>query len=349
MNTRHESVESELSVRAWRFDGVYAERELVDALFAKDVVQLTREDGSTLRFLANQVTPSDDTDREQRNFALPDGTLLVIDTPQRAPIAAPRDSKIERWIKSKGATLFSVFAVLVLPAALLTVVIPGAVNLAAPHIPLTWETALGETVFSSLMKTQFQPSDLSSEHKARLTARFDELKASVGLGSARLEFAGGIPNAFALPGGIVVITDQMVQLLDNDDRVAAVLAHELGHVANRHGLRGIATHTIAAQVLTVALTHDQLSQRVVDLVAQRALTARYSQQSEREADRFACELLVKTQRSARSLAETFERFYVLAERYNVNLDSGSYTSTHPPVDTRIAALRACAKELEAAR
>lgn len=320
MNTHDVGVENVTRVRARRFDGFGAGGEIVEVRHQDNQLCLTCADGASLHFVASQVVATDDTDDLQRNFVLPDGTLLIFDSAQNGLALASSRSRIERWIKNKHATLLAVIAVLALPALILTIIVPGAVNRLAPSIPLTWEAALGESVFASLKKTNFLPSNLQIEHKARLTARFDTLKKSAGIESARLEFVGGLPNAFALPGGIVTITDQMVHLLDNDDRIAAVLAHELGHVKQRHALRGIATHTIAAQVLTVALTHDQLTQKVVDLVAQRSLTAKYSQQREREAD-----------------------------RYRVNLDSGSYTSTHPPVNTRIAAARACAQEFDAAR
>ncbi len=46
-------------------------------------------------------------------------------------------------------------------------------------------------------------------------------------------------NAFALPGGIVIVTDQLMQLAEHDDEILAVLAHEIGHVKHRHVLRGL--------------------------------------------------------------------------------------------------------------
>ena len=53
----------------------------------------------------------------------------------------------------------------------------------------------------------------------------------------RVEFRAGEVNAFALPGGIIVVFDELVELAGDDERVLGVLGHELGHVVHRHSTR----------------------------------------------------------------------------------------------------------------
>lgn len=61
-------------------------------------------------------------------------------------------------------------------------------------------------------------------------------------------------NAFALPDGTLVVTDELVELAgDNDDEVLAVLAHELGHIHERHGLRLLRTQGLSGEPLAVML------------------------------------------------------------------------------------------------
>ena len=53
-------------------------------------------------------------------------------------------------------------------------------------------------------------------------------------------------NAFALPGNIVILLDEMVGFTDDDDVIAGVLAHEAGHVINQHSMRAVARSTVIA-------------------------------------------------------------------------------------------------------
>jgi Zn-dependent protease with chaperone function len=328
------------------FDGQRADGESVwlDCGSAASSWQIHRADGSVEAHPSSSFQVTDDTDRMQRTFTLDDGRQLQLLAP-RADVIHGRDaSRIERWIRATRNGWFSALAVMLVPAFLLTLAIPSAVNLVAPRIPLAFEAKLGEAVLSSVTRSIFKPTQLSQETQQHITARFETLRHAANVPSARLVFVRGAHNAFALPGGIVAITDELVYLLGNDDRIAAVLAHELGHVAHRHSLRGVATHMLGTQVLTVAMSQDQLTSKVVDLVAANVLTAQYSQDAEREADRYACELLAKTKQSPVLLADSFENFSTLGKRYNVDMNSGSYTSSHPPTGERIEAARACAEQ-----
>ena len=53
-------------------------------------------------------------------------------------------------------------------------------------------------------------------------------------------------NAVALPAGIIIMTDALVELSENDEELAAVLAHEIGHVRNRHALRALLQNSVVA-------------------------------------------------------------------------------------------------------
>src|SRR5690606_8207508 len=96
-----------------------------------------------------------------------------------------------------------------------------------------------------------KPSKLAPERQAELRAGFVRLATLVGPDLQRyrgysppltLEFRSGIPaNAFALPGGTIVMTDAMVEQArrsgTGDTALLGVLAHEIGHVQHRHTTR----------------------------------------------------------------------------------------------------------------
>jgi Zn-dependent protease with chaperone function len=74
-------------------------------------------------------------------------------------------------------------------------------------------------------------------------------------------------NAFALPGGTVIATDQFIQLSENDDEIIAVLAHEIGHVRHQHSLRQIYLRKWLVRQLSFSnsMHHASLKQNLMNL------------------------------------------------------------------------------------
>ena len=102
----------------------------------------------------------------------------------------------------------------------------------------------------------------------------------------------GSANAFALPGGTVVLTDQMVALARDDRELLGVLAHEVGHVSRRHGLRQL-VQAMGVSALALALFGDVTVLSSLTGLAPQLLQAGYSRDMEREADAFARAWLVR--------------------------------------------------------
>jgi predicted Zn-dependent protease len=152
----------------------------------------------------------------------------------------------------------------------------------------------------------------------------------------RLEFRASPvigPNAFALPSGIIVVTDELVKLSRNDREVLAVLAHELGHVRYRHTMRhllqGSATALIIAGVTGDIASTTSLAAAAPALLLQ----TKYSRDYEREADRYAIELLQKAGIGPSHFAA------ILARMENKPGKPGAlptFLSSHPPTQERKA-------------
>lgn len=95
-----------------------------------------------------------------------------------------------------------------------------------------------------------------------------------------------VENAFAIPGGYIYITRQLLALMNSEAELAAVLGHEVGHVAARHAAGRNTRSTIGALLAAGAgaLTGSDLAGRVVGTGAQ-LYTLRYGRNQEYEADR----------------------------------------------------------------
>lgn len=145
------------------------------------------------------------------------------------------------------------------------------------------------------------------------------------------------PNAFALPNGDVVIFDQLIRLAENDDEVAGVIAHELGHVAHRHGLRQLIQSSVVSFVVGIYL--GDVSSVAASLGA-LVLESRYSREFEFEADAYAARTMVAAGRGTEPLAAMLER---LEKSHDASGSAGagwSGLSSHPETAERIARLRA---------
>lgn len=159
-------------------------------------------------------------------------------------------------------------------------------------------------------------------------------------------------NAFALPGGDIVVTDALVELAPTPQHVAAVVAHELGHVEHRHGLRNLIQASLLAAVVG-AWTGDFSS--LATAGATGVLSAAYSRDFEREADEYGATLLTRSGSSPRLLADMLE---ALSKSRRSESDSEvarapaangegahwrDYLSSHPPTPERAARLRAASQ------
>jgi Zn-dependent protease with chaperone function len=157
-------------------------------------------------------------------------------------------------------------------------------------MPTEVDQAIGTGTLDVLDRAAFQPSMLTRARQRELRSRFVDMTERLDDGHVyQLEFRhGGLigANAFALPSGIIVMTDELVELAKSDDELVSVLAHEVGHVRGRHALRQL-LQAAGVSSLAVALLGDVSSISGVLAAAPALLQARHSRDFEREADAFS--------------------------------------------------------------
>jgi Zn-dependent protease with chaperone function len=244
---------------------------------------------------------------------------------------------IERAQRSWAIVIGALAGIVVLAWAAYAWLLPAAVGVAAGWVPARLEAAIGDEVWPMLDGHAFQPSILSADRQQALRTRFEALsRTAPEAASARLEFrsASTGPNAFTLPGGRIVLTDQLVARAGNDEAIVGVLAHELGHVAHRHTLRNL-MQAAALTALLSAWLGDVSS--LVAAVPATLATLKYSRDFEREADGFAIATLAAAGLSTLPLADLFEALD--PDR----AQAGDLWSTHPVSAERVARLRAAAR------
>jgi Zn-dependent protease with chaperone function len=151
-------------------------------------------------------------------------------------------------------------------------------------------------------------------------------------------------NAFAAPGGYIVIFDQLVQEADDPAEVAGVLAHEMAHVIERHPTEGV-VRALGLQMIVGLLIGDVSSLAAVIGDVSEALVSRsYSRADEAEADRIAAEMLNRAGMRSTGLISFFERLDREADDPAPAWQN--YLSTHPSHQERIAKLRPLVRDGE---
>lgn len=191
-----------------------------------------------------------------------------------------------RW----RVVIASLIAIVVISVGFVQWGIPAIATQAARVMPVEADHAIGIGTLDMLDRTMFDESKLPAARSAALRKRFAAMTQPLDDGHAyRLEFRAAEAigaNAFALPSGIVVVTDDLVALAESDDEIVAVLAHEIGHVRHRHALRQM-LQAAGVSALAVAVLGDVSSLSSILSVAPALLTAKHSRDFEREADVFA--------------------------------------------------------------
>lgn len=217
--------------------------------------------------------------------------------------------------------------------------IPAAAVHLAPYVPVSWESALGEAVLKTM-----GPEERRCENPGGQAA-IDEMVAvlTAPLDSPytyQVVFVDNpTVNAFALPGGKILIFRGLLGQTETPEQLAGVLAHEIQHIASRHTTRTLLQHASASLLLS-ALTGNGSSVTAYGLESARILGLfRYSRNNEEEADRKGMEIILASGTDPRGMIAFFE---TLKKNELEMLNPPKYLSTHPATEDRIETLKALA-------
>ena len=172
----------------------------------------------------------------------------------------------------------------------------------ARQVPLGWEQQLSHQALRDMDRLLLKPSALPVARQEALRTRFQSLAAQLTPGLHRypgyaprlqLHFRQGMgANAFALPGGTIVVTDGLVEAADKeqlpDEAIVGVLAHEIGHVVHRHTTRMVVEQGVLSVGLGLALGDTSWA---FSNASSLLTTLAYRRSHEAEADCFASRLM----------------------------------------------------------
>lgn len=350
-------------IAAIYFDGQTTCRHPVTLMMHRGVVAISG-DGVRRSMKLSGMQVSEPLEHAPRILRFPDGAFIEVEYRNLPRLMAKngyRDSWVVRCQQQWAWSLCALIAVIALLMSAYQWGLPWAVDQAANRMPVSMEKKIGDEGLRLIDARYMRPSRLDPAEQERLRALFAALKHPQAAATPyRIEFrhsrAG--PNAFALPNGVIIMTDQLVDLAPNDNAILAVLAHELGHLQRRHSLRRL-MQALGVGVAVNLMIGDVSS--VLAAVPTFLLDQKYSRDFEREADRYAIAMMQANGLPLSPMAELFERMgdarrqgndndglnddrqqegrssRRTESRRNTSLD---YLRSHPSDDERIAKLRA---------
>jgi len=146
------------------------------------------------------------------------------------------------------------------------------------------------------------------------------------------------PGAFALPGGFLYVTRSLFELCRFDEEeIACVVGHEMGHVVNGHAMDRIANQLLANVATRAARIPAGLLSQWILSAGTNLLTSAYSQDQELEADEFGARLAAAAGYDPRGAIRVLERFQNMEREEGLPL--AEYFASHPPLATRVEHLR----------
>ncbi len=289
--------------------------------------------------------------RTTQTIRLPDGAVCEIEDVDVLSVinvmaGKNRGMRFVHFIESRWKLVFISLSVLVLFVLLFKVyAIPYFAREAAYAIPNAISEELSYQTMKLLDKKFLKPSILEPMKITELEEKFQELLIDMDTDNFhyRLEFRKSPivgPNAFALPSGQIVITDELINLSESYRELEGILLHEIWHVQERHGLR-MAIQNAGIFLIIAALLGDvtEISSVAASLPTILA-RSEYSREFEREADRFAALYFIRKGWDIKPMQDILQRI----TKNMPNFPGESVLSTHPVIQERIQYLKQIAEE-----
>lgn len=204
-------------------------------------------------------------------------------------------------------------------------------------LPSSVQQLASKQTLDLLDRSFLKPSELDQKTIVRLNERFRPAIGHHPTLQLKIRFRKGGrigPNALALPNGTIIFTDEMVLLAEHDDELVAVLAHEIGHVVHRHGLRSLIQDSLLGFAL-LAITGDVSGSSELFLGLPVLLTElSYSRKFEREADAFALAYLRSQKIPPVHFVRLLRRISRASAGHGTADQWSSFLSTHPSTEER---------------
>lgn len=244
--------------------------------------------------------------------------------------------------RRRARTQFAILAALAsigIAIGLYTFGIPAFAAMVATWVPVSWEEALGRSALDSL--APIEKRCIEPRRTEIVNRIMKVLMQPVTTSPYTFQIVvvdSYLVNAFALPGGTIVLFRGLLLETKRPEQLAGVLAHEIQHILKRHTTRTLLQQASTGLLLS-AVTGNATGLGANGVEGARILgLLRYSRQNEEEADRGGLQMLQETGIDPQGMIEFFEMLRK-KEKDTDGRPIGKYLSTHPATEDRIEKLK----------
>lgn len=234
------------------------------------------------------------------------------------------------WV---GLVKVFLFFVLFLVASYLWLV-PYIAERLARRVPVSYEESLGNGIFNSLSGNM----NIDKKRTLYINEFFQELKIPSKYHIRITLVNDDIPNAFALPGGNIVVYDKILEGMKSYEDLAALLSHEFTHVNNKHTTRSIFRQLGSSIFLSVIIGDLGAVSGVLLSNADELKSLSYSRSLEKEADLEGLRLLSERKIDGNGFVRLFGILKNEMDSVQTS-ETSEWVSSHPNLDKRIKYIR----------
>lgn len=271
---------------------------------------------------------------------LPDELTPFLPTPEKTS----RFIGLAERLGWRGMTVILSLIIMSLVGARLA--LPYAADHVSRYVPQSWGKNIGNSTLNQLDSLLLEPSQLSTSERRRIDRLFSEIISKLPPDAPHIELLYRRsptigPNALALAGNHIILLDEMVDFAGNEDVLVGILAHEVGHITNRHAMRMITRSAILAVGLGLVFGIEDSFVEEIGTLGSSLILASYTRAFELEADQVSTQLMQQLGRDPASLISLFDK---LATECAPHCDKGGFFASHPSFRERRNQINAAAKE-----
>lgn len=205
--------------------------------------------------------------------------------------------------------------------------LPAIANYGASVFPKEYEIELGEKLYESIL----QGEKIDSAKTIAINHFFKQLNITTDYPIKITVVKSEIVNAFALPGGGIVVYDAILNNMQSADQLAALLSHEFSHVQLKHATRNMFRSLAGYIFISVIFSDVNGIAGVLVENAHQLRNLNYSRELETEADNNGLLILSRSKISVNGMKALFE----LLKKQSHDIEVSELISTHPDLDNRI--------------
>lgn len=309
-------------------------------LYDSGMLYFTAEDGSVISAKREELSIADKLGSIPREIILPSKDLLVIDSDSLVDEWLANGKKdISLWERSPKAVIGSMIGVPLTLYFVFAIAVPGLAVFFAPYVPDAVVEVSSDHTLKTLEASMLNPTEIDSERRQALHQSWLELIASMNVEhqNYNILFRNSKimgPNAFALPNGTIVFTDQLLELVDYDeDILTAILMHEIGHVEQYHSMRLVSQAIVSSIAINYFIGDFGAFFDFFASVGNTLANNQFTQKLEWEADNFALNQMRAMDKDPVDFARGMQKFIELNDHNASELEQ--IFSSHPLTEDRI--------------